>query len=305
MTSWFRFVFTLARVVQHIALAVVLVALAFPFRSLPARRRLIRWWSRRVLVIFRIQVRVVGPSADAARGAAVIDRALRPEGIGAMFLMNHISWLDIYLVHALRPARFVAKSEISRWPLLGYLTDRTGAIFIERGKRHAVREVNQRAADLMRHGHLIGMFPEGTTSEGDRLLTFHANLIQPAIDAGAPIIVAGLRYRDVRGGPTTATSYVGDVTLLQSILRIARHGPLVAEMHLIDAIDGGASTRHAVARTARAMIARALDFDDDAHEAIEGRSTVIVVNDDAIVSRGVAPAGTGPGTLLDPRDELL
>ncbi len=301
MTSWPRFVFTLLRVVLHILLALAIVALLFPFWSMANRQRLIRWWSGHVLAIFRVEVRTIGP----ARGVDLIACALRPGGIGAMFVMNHISWLDIYIVHALRPARFVAKAEISRWPLLGYLTDRTGAIFIERGKRHAVREVNHRAAAMMRDGDLMGMFPEGTTSDGFRLLPFHANLIQPAIDAGAPIIVAGLRYREIDGSSTTATSYVGDTTLLQSILRIARHGPLVAELHLIDAIDGSGTTRHAVARAARVLIADALGFDDEAHETAESLSTVIVVPDDPAVSRGAMLAGRRSGTALDPRDELL
>jgi 1-acyl-sn-glycerol-3-phosphate acyltransferase len=288
-------------VVLHILLALLIVALLFPFWSVARRQRLIRWWSRHVLGIFGIRVRVTGPMRD----GEIIDRVLRPGGIGAMLVMNHISWLDVYVVHTLRPARFVAKAEISRWPLLGYLTDRTGAIFIERGKRHAVREVNHRAAAMMRDGDLMGMFPEGTTSDGFRLLPFHANLIQPAIDAGAPIVVAGLRYREVDGRATTATSYVGDTTLLQSILRIARHGPLVAELHLIEAIDGSHTTRHDVARTARVLIAEALGFDDEAHETAESLSTVIVAPDDGAVSPDGALAGRRPGTALDPRDELL
>ena len=121
-----------------------------------------------------------------------------------------------------------------------------------------------------------------------------------------PIVIAGLRYRDVDGRATTAIDYTGDVTLLQSIVRIARHGPLVAELHLIDALDGGASTRHQVARTARTLIAEALDFDGDAREAAEGVSTVIVVPDDdpvVVASRGRADGR--PGTPFDPRDELL
>lgn len=301
MTSRVRLAFTVVRIVTHILLAAFLVATAFPFLPAERHRRLVRWWSRGVLRIFRIDLRVIDHATDPR-----VRRAMRPGGIGAMLVMNHISWLDIYIVHATRAARFVAKSEISRWPLLGFLTDRTGAIFIERGRRHAVREVNHRVADLLRSGDLIGMFPEGTTSEGDRLLPFHANLIQPAIDAGAPIVVAGLRYREVGGGPTTATSYVGDTTLLESIVRIARHGPLVAELHLIEAIDGRTTTRHAVARRARARIAATLGLEDEAHEVFEALSTVVVTPDDEDVMRpDAALAGIRPGTPLDPRDELL
>ncbi len=305
MIARLRFASVMVQVVLHILLALFIVGLLFPFWSMARRRWLVRWWSGHVLWIMGLRVKVVGPLAD----RTVFEQALRPGGIGTMFVMNHISWLDIYLVHSLRAARFVAKAEISRWPLLGFLTDRTGALFIERGKRHAVREVNHRIAQMLRAGDMIGVFPEGTTSDGARLLPFHANLIQPAIDVGVPILIAGLRYRERDGRPTTATSYTGDTSLLESIVRMARHGPLLAELHLIEAIDGRIATRHEVARKARALIAASLRFDDEADEALEDLSTVVVVPDDARAaasfSPGAALAGTAPGTPPDPRDELL
>ena len=302
MIGSLRFAWTMVRVAIHLVRALVIVGGLFPFCSHAKRQRLIRRWSAGVLDVCRIELRVRGPSSGEAARDAVIERVLRPGGGGAMLVMNHVSWVDIFMVHSLRAARFVAKAEIARWPLLGYLTDRTGALFIERGKRHAVREVNHRAAELLRHGELIGMFPEGTVGDGRRLLPFHANLVQPAIDARVPIVVAGLRYRDLKGRPTAAMDYTGDITLLQSIVRIARHGPLVAELHLIEALDGGVSNRHQVARAARAAIAETLDFDDDAREAAEGVSTVIVVPDDVVV--GDAASGRA-GPPFDTRDELL
>lgn len=286
MRSRLRVAWTLAFVLLHVVVALLIVGVLFPLCSIASRRWFVRWWSGRVLTVCRIELRVIGP---AVRDERVV-RALRPGGIGAMLVMNHISWLDIFVVHSLRAARFVAKAEISRWPLLGFLTDRTGAVFIERGKRHAVREANQRVTALLAEGNLVGMFPEGAVSDGERLLPFHGNLIQPAIDAGAPVIVGGLCYRDRQGRPTTATYYVGDdVTLLDSIVRIARHGPLVVELHLLGVLEVATMTRHQVARAARAMIGAALGFED---------------GDDGF-SRDVAPVDTAPGTALDPRDELL
>ncbi len=302
MIASLRFAWTMVRVTVHVARAAATVGGVFPFCSHATRQRLIRRWSAGVLAVCRIELRIVGLSRHAAGRDAIVERLLQPGGGGAMLVMNHVSWVDIFIVHSLRAARFVAKAEIARWPLLGYLTDRTGALFIERGKRHAVREVNHRAAELLRHGELIGMFPEGAVGDGRRLLPFHANLIQPAIDARVPIVVAGLRYRDVDGRSTTAIDYTGDITLLQSIVRIARHGPLVAELHVIDALDGGASNRHQVARTARALIAEALAFDDDVEEAAEGVSTVIVVPDDVSAQ---SAAGKRPGPPFESRDELL
>ena len=272
----------------HIAVGIVIIAFGFPLMSHARQQRLIRWWSRRVLAIFRVRVRVIGPRPGSA--PAVAD-ALRPGGIGAMLVMNHVSWADIYVVHSVRPARFIAKAEIARWPVIGYLTDRTGTIFIERGRRHAVREANHRATGLMRDGELVALFPEGTTSEGDRLLPFHVNLIQSATDARVPVVVAALRYVDANRTPTTAASYAGDTSLLQSIVRLVRMGPVTAELHLLDAIDGATVTRHEVGRRARALIAQALGFDDESEGAAEAVSTVIVVPDAPRTERGGAGAG--------------
>lgn len=315
MSPGLRVAIALPCVGLHIAVGFTIIALAFPFMSHATRSRLIRWWSRYVLAICGVRVRVIGPGPGIESAAASsVANAMRPGGIGAMLVMNHISWLDIHVVHSQWPARFIAKAEIARWPILGYLTDRTGTIFIERGKRHAVREVNHRAAQLLRDGELVAMFPEGTTSDGDRLLPFHVNLIQSAIDARATIVVAGLRYLDRQGRLTSAASYVGDINLLQSIVRLIRMGPVTAELHLIDAIDvfDGAVTvtRHEVGQRARALIAEALGFDDEREEAAEGISTVIVVPDAPQIDRGAAGAGR-PGAArrtemeIDARDELL
>ena len=287
----------------HVALGLLLVATLFPLSGASRHRRVIRWWSARLLAIMRVRLVVVPPDRSRAAMADVVEDAMRPDGRGAMLMMNHLSWLDIFVVHSIRPAHFIAKAEIARWPLLGYLVDRTGAIFIERGKRHAVREVNHRVATMLTDGELVGLFPEGTVGDGTRLLPFHANLVQPAIRAGAPIVVAAIRYRDARGGPTTATLYVGAITMFQSMLRIARHGPVTAELRLIDAIDATGMSRHEIGRRAREMVVTALELDDEAHEALEGLSTVIAADFD--VSPATSLAGTAPGTPLDPRDELL
>ena len=303
MTS-LRLAWTLVIGVLHIATGVVLVA-AFPVLPPSTRLRIVRWWSRCLLAICRVRLRVVAPLPNQTPHASLVVAALAPGRVGAMLLLNHVSWLDIFVVQSLRPAHFIAKAEIARWPVLGFLTSRTGALFIERGKRHAVRETNHRAARLLTDGGLVCMFPEGTTSDGNRLLPFHGNLIQPAIDAGKPVIVGGLRYRDRHGHASAATLYTGDIDLLRSLLRIVRGGPVFAELRLIDAIETASVTRHAIARQARIAITDALGFDDLAHEAIEGLATMIVVPDASPVSRGFAPTGMEPGTLLDPRDELL
>lgn len=302
------------RVAAHLAVGLLAILLGFPWMDAARRMRTIRWWSRGLLAACRMRVRVVSSDAvtvvgRGARGARLrsanlVDDAMRLDGIGAMLIMNHVSWTDIFVVNAVRPARFVAKSEIAQWPVVGLLTGRTGTVFIERGRRHAVREANHRVTQLLASGHLIAMFPEGTTGYGDRLLPFHANLLQPAIDAKVPVIVGGIRYRDRRGRPTAAPSYAGDTTLWESLVAILRAGQIVAELHLIDALDVEGLTRHELAHRARALMARRLGFDNESGEAAEEIARVVVTSSSHL-RRGPAQRDTGPGTELDPRDELL
>jgi 1-acyl-sn-glycerol-3-phosphate acyltransferase len=294
----------LLRLALHIGVGCATIACLFPFGGPVRRDRLIRWWARRLLAICRIRVRVVGPrgvsvydpSGDPSTSTQVIDDAMRIDGSGAMLISNHISWADIFVVDTVRPARFIAKAEISTWPVVGFLTRTTRTIFIERGRRHAVRETNQRIVDALLGRDLIAMFPEGTTGDGDRLLPFHANLLQPAIEARVPIIVGGLRYLDRRGRSTIAPAYTGDTTLMESLIRILGNGPFVCELHLVDSFFGEGATRHEVARRVRVSMAQRLGFDDEAGEASDALASVM---------RGAGPRDTEPETENDPRDELL
>jgi 1-acyl-sn-glycerol-3-phosphate acyltransferase len=135
-----------------------------------------------------------------------------------LLVANHISWLDILVMNAAHPARFVSKADVKHWPVLGALITGAGTLLIEReSRRDAMRVVHQMADGLRAHDTLA-VFPEGTTGDGQSLLPFHANLIQAAISAHAPVQPVALKYVD---GPSGARSdaplFIGDTTLLQSI----------------------------------------------------------------------------------------
>ncbi|MEZ5730003.1 MAG: lysophospholipid acyltransferase family protein [Burkholderiaceae bacterium] len=167
--------------------------LAFPLIGESARRAQIAGWSRWLLRACGVQPIELSPPAEGR---------LADRGEGQMLLLNHLSWLDIFVIDALAPATFVAKSEIARWPLLGTLVAAVGTEFIERGRRHAVHRVIERLDAKLGAGTRVAVFPEGTTTDGRRLLPFHGNLAQAAINAGAPVVPVGLRYLDPAGQPS-------------------------------------------------------------------------------------------------------
>ena len=146
-----------------------------------------------------------------------------------LVVCNHLSWLDISAIHAACHVRFVAKSVVRHWPLIGTLSDGAGTLYLERERRRDALRVVHHMAEALRAGDLIAVFPEGTTGDGHALLPFHANLLQAAISAGAPVQPAALRFADAATFETSfAPRYIDDDHLLASVWRTLCAPPLVA-----------------------------------------------------------------------------
>ena len=244
------------------------VFLVFPLVGDAGRERLIATWSR--WLMRACGARVVECVAPGATPLSAM-RGLHRPGDGRLLLANHVSWLDIFAIDSLAPASFAAKAEIAAWPLVGTLVARAGTVFVERGRRHAVHGVIHRLAERMTAGARAAVFPEGTTSDGRRLLPFHGNLVQAALNAGTPVVPVGLRYLDADGSPSGAPTFVGDTTFVASLWRVIGHPRMRVEVHVLPAIDAAAApTRQEVARAARAAIAArlALPLDDTIPETL-------------------------------------
>lgn len=118
------------------------------------------------VMVCKIALRIMGLRLD-VQGQPMADR-------GAM-VVNHASWLDIFVLNAVQPVYFVAKSEVSRWPGIGVLAQATGTLFINRRGAEALRQKLLFEARL-RAGHRLLFFPEGTSSDGLRVLPFKSTL---------------------------------------------------------------------------------------------------------------------------------
>jgi len=147
-----------------------------------------------------------------------------------LLVCNHVSWLDIFVINALAPTAFVSKDDVRRWPLIGWLCAGTETIFLERGSRAAAQRTGEHIVRELAAGAHVGIFPEGTTSDGTRLLPFHAAFFQCAIDAAVPVVPLALRYQDAAGQPSRAPAYDGELTLWQTLLAITRAEGLLARV---------------------------------------------------------------------------
>ena len=235
------------RLFLNLLRGVLTVAVLFPFYGTERRKDAVRRWSARVLSI----VNVV-PSLHGAPPA--------PGHRSLVLVANHVSWLDIQVIHSVWQVRFVAKSEVRDWPVIGWLSARTGTLFIERGRRrHAVR-INQAIHAAFVEGDAIGVFPEGTTTQGDEIGKFHASLLQPAVDEEAMVCPVALRYLDENGNLCVDASYVGDTSLAESVRMILRQPRITAELFFLPPIDARGRTRRDLARETRELIGTSLSL---------------------------------------------
>lgn len=179
---------------------------------------------------------------------------------GPMLLAaNHVSWLDIFVINAVQPAHFVAKSDIRSWPLVGLLCDRSGTIFVERSRRTAVREVLQVMADRLTRQGIVAVFPEGTTGDMYSLQPFHSNLLQAAVTSKASIVPLGIAYKKSDGKVADAVQFIGDMTFVASAIKIMSEPRIIANLIITQTIKVTEQTRHELCEATQQQISQALD----------------------------------------------
>ncbi len=200
-----RAVWRMLRLLGHVLHGLWVVTVRFPRLSQDQQYIRVQVWSQQLLACAGISLRVQGQP---------------PVGGPIMLVANHISWLDIPVMHAARHCCFISKSDVQGWPLIGTLATAGGTLYIERSsRRDAMRMVRTMQEALERH-EVLAVFPEGTTGDGRAMLPFHANLLQAAVLANALVQPVGLRFVDRATAATSfAPSYIGDETLLGSIWR--------------------------------------------------------------------------------------
>ncbi len=180
-----RYLYRVPLLLVHliVLLPLTLLSLAPPWAGLRWRgerfgHRVVRAWSAGLLRIFGFQVRVQGaPLADPV-----------------MFVANHVSWVDIEMLHSQRMVGFVAKREIRSWPLVGWLAERGETIFHQRGNQESLGGVMHAMLARLQERRPVAVFPEGRTRDGHAVGPFHGRIFQPAVEAGVPVQPVALRY---------------------------------------------------------------------------------------------------------------
>ncbi len=181
--------------------------------------RLVQFWHKGVVSIVGVNCQIEGEVSDSV----------------CFYVSNHISWLDISIIGSRLPVVFLAKSEISKWPVLGLMIKNVGTIFIQRGKgaNAAVKEIS----NVLEQQQSVLVFPEGKTTDGSSVYRFQPRLFQSAKDCGVPVQPVGLKYVNENGGQVVRLAFLGETSFMQSIWRSVCGEKMFAKIKVFNPIN--------------------------------------------------------------------
>lgn len=204
---WMRLVALACRVLVG---AVVILTLLGIARIVPVARRLVPRYMRhlfqRLLAGCRITVAVDGPRTT-----------FTAPGTSVLVVANHVSWLDVIVLGSLQPVTMISKAEVEQWPLIGAIAAKVGTIFLDRTSYDDVARTRVVAGHALRAGTSVATFPEGTTTCGRGIGDFRSAMFQAAADTGTSVRPVALSFLDREARLTTAASFIGDLSLLESV----------------------------------------------------------------------------------------
>ena len=204
--------------------------------------RVIRAWSAGLMRVFGFRLRRVGT----------------PLPGGVMFVANHVSWVDIEVLHSQRMMGFVAKREISQWPVVGWMAARGETIFHARGSTESLGGVLHEMLSRLRAGRSVGVFPEGGTRGGREIGPFHARIFLAAVEAGVPVQPVALKYGE-GASAQTVVAFGPRESFVANFFRLLGEPARVAEVHFLAPIlPGDTDGRRRIADQARQRIVDAM-----------------------------------------------
>lgn len=225
--------------------AMALISLPWAKRGVHGVRlehRVIRWWSAGLVRVFGFRLRRIGEPLPGA----------------VLFVANHVSWIDIVVMHSQRMMGFVAKREIAGWPVVGWMAGRAETIFHKRGDSESMGGVLHEMLARLRNGRSVGVFPEGRTRDGREVGPFHARIFLAAVEAGARVQPVALRYGE-DGNAQSVVAFQPGERFVGNFLRLLGEPARPAEVHFLAPVETtDAAGRRRIAELARERIVAAM-----------------------------------------------
>ena len=244
LRAW-RYCYRLPMLAWHALVHLPVVLLLIAIGDIGGRRvghAAIRWWSRGLLRVFGMRVRGLGT----------------PLAGGTMFVANHISWIDIIALHSQHMMGFIAKAEIRRWPVIGWITSHGGTIYLQRGNANSLGDVMAEMSQRLRAGRAVAAFPEGGTRNGRELGAFHARIFTAAVDADAPVQPVALCF-GARCEAQHVVAFAPRESFMGNLVRLLGEPPRPVTVSFLEPIlHSEQEGRRGIATLARARIEQAM-----------------------------------------------
>lgn len=207
------------RIILHIFLGIFLATflgfwLNYRFNF---QRRLIQWWLQKVCHILDLTIEIKGNTHTPG-----------------LIVSNHVSWLDIVVIGGHLPIRFLSKSEVRQWPVIGWLASCGGTLFIKRGNGQSGQMANTIANELS-SGESILVFPEATSTDGKQVKRFFPNMFSAAIQANVTVQPISIQYRE-NGKISESAPFIGDDEFVAHMKQILQAEKITVELTILDAI---------------------------------------------------------------------
>ncbi len=230
-----------------IGLPLTLLSVGTPARDIRIGERslgniMLNWWSGMTCSIFGLKRSITGTFPAGAQLVAA----------------NHISWLDIQLLHSVSPMGFVAKAEIQDWKLAGRVATFGDTVFHQRGSHDSSSGVSTLMVQRLQQGRKVAIFPEGGILPGDGVKRFHARMFAAAIESGSPVQPVMIRYlRD--GRHYTGMTFMRGEHFMANLFRLLRQRRCIAEVSILPVIDPAGKQRRELATESETAIRAAFE----------------------------------------------
>jgi lyso-ornithine lipid O-acyltransferase len=240
LRSTLRFISLLIHLLRGV-LVLVFVIGPDPERRTERDWRAIHDWMARLCRILGIRISVEGVPVKGP----------------ALFVSNHISWYDIPVLQSIIPTGFVGKAEIRHWPLIGWMAHRGNTLFIERGRRESFLHVLEDMKRRMKAGQNLLVFPEGTTSAGDSVMTFKTRFYEPAIEDRVPIQPLALHYSSPRRS-CAELAFINNESFLVHMLRLLGEPYIEAKVKFCEPVATPGRDRRELGEITQSEVEQAL-----------------------------------------------
>jgi 1-acyl-sn-glycerol-3-phosphate acyltransferase len=176
----------------------------------------------------------------------------------SLMAANHVSWLDVMAINALTETRFLSKADVKHWPVIGVLVTLCGTLYLERGSLSSLRRLNHSLEELLARQRSIVIYPEGTTTDGSKVLPFHGGLFQAALNRQARVQPVAIRYHE-NGELDQEAPYIGDDVFFPHLLRILRRPCTRVTVSFLPAVSVTNRNRQELAVMCRQAVVAELD----------------------------------------------